>query len=243
MTSRRILEYAIAALAGATAVFVKEILSTTYFLVVILIPSLAAIITFVVLHQFVGELLKQYNFIRKFFLPLAKMEGRWINYSTRRGGNKFGVIELYYDTDKEAHCISGISYGESGLLEAEWFSQPILFDRAKIKLEYRFSGERQIEVESEEVSDTSTKNFENIEGWTTISFDRQNPDIGHGYFINFNPIPIRREFTVARLTEDIQVNLLGKFPNDSEIVRRLSSATPKTALCTEGKSRSEEKAR
>ncbi len=111
------------------------------------------------------------------------------------------------------HFVDRNSFIQSGELVASWHSEAVNFDKHKLQLDYRFSGESR----SESLSRGESEAF-SIQGWSFFEFFRSDLRHGSGHFINFHPKPVRREFTLQRLTDEVIAELQKKgFPLDSNI--------------------------
>jgi hypothetical protein len=140
----KLLDYAIAALAGATAVQSKELLSGQHFLLVTLAPPLLAVLTFVVLNQIHRAMFRNSRRIRQFFDPLAEFEGLWLDSAQHNGDTHYGIVELKYNKSDDCHYVFGQSFLKNGHRTATWHSEPLYFDAKKLTIEYRWEGRERV---------------------------------------------------------------------------------------------------
>lgn len=218
MTNRKLLDYAITAMAGWTVVQVGGFFTTQDLWVAHIVPPIVAVVTFICLHKLEDLLVRNNRPVRRLLIPVANLEGRWINRSNRFGHDHYGIFDLTYDKEKERHFVNGQSFIDSGKQAANWHSWPVHFDSQKLRLEYRFSGESKTKALSE-----GTSEILKIDGWSVMNFNRSDRNSGEGYFINFQPEPVKRDFTLERMTDVViaQLQTTADFPPDSDIQKAL----------------------
>jgi hypothetical protein len=174
----KLLDYAIAALAGATAVQSKELLSGQHFLLVTLAPPLLAVLTFVVLNQIHRAMFRNSRRIRQFFDPLAEFEGLWLDSAQHNGDTHYGIVELKYNKSDDCHYVFGQSFLKNGHRTATWHSEPLYFDAKKLTIEYRWEGESGSGATHDGTGQTLL-----TQGWTHYEVDTTTRKDMIGFFI------------------------------------------------------------
>ena len=212
----KLVDYAIAALAGATAMQSKEFLSGQHFLIATLVPPLLAVLTFVALNQIHRTVFKNSRRIRQLFSQLAEFEGLWLDKAERCGDTHYGIVELNYNKIDDCHYVSGQSFLESGECTASWHSEPLHLDPKKLIVEYRWEGESR----SKAIRDGTNERLR-TKGWTCYEIDQTTRNDMIGFFISFNPEPVRRELKLKRLTGEA---MIAHFPPESDLRGKLKQA-------------------
>lgn len=190
--------YFISAVAGTSAILVRELTNASTSNIEGFIYSvLAGVATFILLNA-IFHLPSTVPCYRRWAKVEEKFAGDWIETVIKSGKTFYTLFSIVYIWNKDVYIISGLSLDENGSIHADWESLYTDFDNDLYEVKFLFRARE--------------KGRQVMTGYAELKFFRGNgykPCEGKGFFVDMNMGPIRVEYEVQRIDKSLTQQLLG----------------------------------
>ena len=177
----------------------------------VLIAAIASSAIIILLDIIFLEIPYLFRKIRKNILPIAEMEGVWVEVATE-GERVVSIAHLDYDCIRKKHKYYGEAFDKNGIIKATWFSSHLSHESGDGVHAFTFTGEGDYIIPHKKVRTVGQVSFRSID-----PLHPHKLSVGHGAYYDYdidaedtNNLEIRNVFDMYKLTADDYIKYIGK---------------------------------
>lgn len=153
---------------------------------------------------------------RRGLLPIAEMEGRWVEIVTQSGERVVSIANIKYDSCNKKHIYYGTAYDQNGIAKATWMSKHLSHESGDNIHAFTFTGEGTYKDSNQRIRTVGQVNFIN-------TFKPHDLSRGYGAYYDYdvnpnnqNTIETKNIFDIYKLTSKDYMTYIGKKKPESE---------------------------